>query len=368
MTFSQINLKNLENNTRTIKELVNDTEIMAIVKADAYGHGAVECSKTVIKGGASCLGVATFEEAMELRAAGIKESIVILTHIDPKNYREAILNDLSMTVSYFQQASAMQKKAIALGKAAKIQIKINTGLNRNGFRASERVVRDIITVGTGKNLNVEGVYSHLADASDTEFTDYQQKLFEFITTNVARYFKFKRHIAASSCILESPELNYEMVRPGLILYGINPQETSVKLLNLKPVMSLHSKVSFIHKVPEGETIGYDRSYVAERDSVIAIVPIGYADGYPSTLSNRARVLIKGNYCMVVGKVCMDQIMVDITEIEHKVDYEYTVVTLFGEDYDSDKKIKIEEISKISGLSIRELMCARSSRRVPKVFV
>ena len=368
MGFSQINIKNLESNTRTIKDLVKETEIMAIVKADAYGHGAVECSRAVLRSGASSLGVATFEEALELREAGIKEEIVILTHIEEKNYREAILNDLNITISYFEQGAALQKIAIAEEKQAKIQIKINTGLNRNGFRPMDDHLRAIISLGTAKNIKITGIYSHLADATDEEFTLFQNTHFNFMVRNAARYFKFKSHISASAGILEFPELNYDMVRPGLVLYGVNPPGTSLKLLSLKPVMSLHSRISFIHYVIKGESVGYERDHIMKNDGVIAVVPIGYADGYPSTLEGVASVIILGRECDVIGKICMDQIIVDVTLLAGKVEVNKTLVTLIGEDLESNKKIKIEEISSLSKLGIREIMCARSSRRIPRVYV
>ena len=367
-SFTLINLENLANNTRTIKDLVNSAEVMAIVKADAYGHGAVECSKTVIANGASSLGVATFEEAMELREAGIDAPILILTHIHPQNYKSAILNDLSITISHFKQGVDIQRASIDVNRPAKIQIKINSGLNRNGFRPAEQTAIEIIRLGTAKGLNVEGIYSHLATVQDEEFTKSQQERFEFITMNAANYFHFKKHISASAAILEFPELNYDIVRPGLILYGVNPTDTSVKLLNLKPVMSLYSKITNIQKVPAGESIGYERSFFTARDSVIAIIPIGYADGYPTTLSNNARVVINGKDCMVLGKICMDQIMVDVTDVlTEDDDLENVVVTLLGEDPINKRKIKIEELANGCHLAIRELLCLRSSKRIPRIF-
>ncbi|MCL1925167.1 MAG: alanine racemase [Defluviitaleaceae bacterium] len=367
-SYAQINLNNLANNTKAIKDWVNDSEIMAIVKADAYGHGALQCSKTVIENGASSLGVATINEAMELREAGIKAPILILTHILAEDYEKAIDNDIAITVSRFEQGIEIQQASIKLKKPAKIQVKVNSGLNRNGFRPDEDTAREIIMLGTAKNIIVEGIYSHLSDVRDKDFVINQQKRFEFITMNAEHYFSFKKHISASSAILEYPELNYDIVRPGLILYGINPTDTNIKLLNLKPVMSLYSEISHIHKVPAGESIGYERSFFTNRDTMAAIVPIGYADGYPSTLSNNARVTINDKSCMVLGKVCMDQIIIDVTDVfeEKNESWKKAEVTLIGGE--GKGKIKIEELANNSSLGIRELLCLRSSKRVPRIFV
>lgn len=313
-TRAYINHQHVLHNFNLIKKAVNPAQVMCVVKADAYGHGSIEISRTLINHGAQYLGVAFVEEGIELRKAGIQIPILVFGAQLPEFMEDALRYDLDLTITGQHQIEPLRQLCLKHNKKARIHIKFDTGMNRVGFPIND--AGTIIDQLFREPLfTIVGVYSHLSssDESDLSYTHQQLQRFNAIRDYIlARYSQpVLFHIANSGAIMQLPESYYDMVRPGVMLYGNPPGPDFDLQWDLKEVMTFASRVALIKRVAAGEPVSYSRRYYTKNPTDIAVIPAGYADGYNRLLSNRGQVLIGGKRYPVVGSVCMDQILVDL---------------------------------------------------------
>lgn len=368
-TRVEINLDNLKHNLSEIRRVTTSgAKICAVVKADGYGHGALETARIALANGASYLAVAVLDEALELRQGGIEAPILILGFTPERHFDKIIEHDITQTIYNFESAKYLSETALKQGKTAKVHIKLDTGMSRLGFQADYSEVPEIEKIFELKSLFIEGFFTHFAkaDESDPGFTKMQFERYKLVTSALEKdgYKIPIKHTANSAAIMQFPETHLDMVRPGIILYGLYPSdEVDKSKLNLKPVMSLKTKVSHVKTIGAGRAISYGGTYITKRQSRIATLPVGYADGYSRLLSSKASVIIKGQRAPIVGRICMDQCMVDVTDIKGDVEIGEDVV-LIGEM--GDEVITADEIARILGTINYEVVCA-FSKRVPRVY-
>lgn len=367
----EINLNNLKNNVREIKKHIKPkTEIMAVVKADAYGHGAIGIIKTLKEEGIKRFAVAVLSEAIEIRNVDKEVQIMLLGYTPDANLEELISWGITPTIYSLRQAKVLDQLAKEKNKKVAIHINLDTGMHRVGLPIKYRTVEVIKEISEMENIYLEGVYTHfaVADEADKWYTKKQVKDFEYIIDELEKLgveIPIK-HVSNSAAILDLPEFNYDMVRAGLLMYGHYPSEVQEKdrVIDLKQVMSLHSKIYHIRTLEKGESISYGLTYTVNRKSKTGLIPIGYADGYFRRLSNKARIIIKGKNAVakVAGAVCMDKFVVDITGLENVKGGDEVI--LFGEDeYHS---VTPEELADILETINYEVLCA-VSKRVPRVY-
>ena len=308
----EVDLKALRSNFKTIKKLVGPkTKVIATIKQSAYGHGMIPVVKTLVSCGVDFFGVGSIEEAIQLRKNKIKKPILVLSAVFDKLVDYFIRYNIRPTVVDISFAKELNRQASKKKKIVPIHVKVDTGMGRLGLYYSDAF--DFVSqLSRFKNLSLEGIYTHFPAAdNDPKFTNSQIKVFnKFIAQLKEKGIIFKFHHCANSiAIISYPNSHFDMVRPGLILYGIRP---SARLkVNVKPVLSLKSRIIFLKKIKKGRGVSYGRTYIAKKPTRIATIAAGYADGYPWRLSNRAKVIIKNSLFPVVGRVCMDHIMVDI---------------------------------------------------------
>lgn len=362
-TWVEIDLDAIEDNIKEIRNKLSINKIMGVVKADAYGHGAVEITKILIKNGVEYLAVAMLEEAIALRKAGIHHPILVLGYT-PEDQAFDIVNwDILQTVYRKDLAYALSKEAIAQSKIAKIHLKVDTGMGRLGFRKKEEILEVTKELKKLPNLEIQGIFTHFssADERDKEYTLGQlQKFNEICEALDKEGIEIPlKHVANSATTIDIPKAHFDLVRLGIILYGLYPsQEVLKEKLHLKPAMTFKTKISHIKRVPPHTSIGYGRKFTTKRESMIATLPVGYADGYSRMLSNKGEVLIKGKRAPIVGNICMDQCMVDVTELP-RVQIEDEVI-LFGEG------LPVEEVAGKAGTIHYEIISG-INKRVPKVY-
>lgn len=365
--MAQIDLDAIEHNVKEIKKRIDPkTKLLAVVKADGYGHGAVEISKICLFNGADWLGIATCEEGEALRQANIPVPILILGYTLESRFETVIENELTQAVYSFEMAEKLSQTAVRMGKTAYIHIKIDTGMGRIGFLPCEESLKTIDRIFGLPNVKITGIFTHFstADEKDKSFTNTQFERFLYMTDGLEKmgHTGLIRHCANSGAIIDMPKLQLDMVRAGIILYGMMPSG-DVGEMDLRPAMSLKTHISYVKNVPEGTPIGYGRTYYTDKPSKIATVPIGYADGYSRAFSNKARVIVNGEYANVVGNVCMDQMMLDVTHIkEIKQGDEVTVMGSCG-----GKTITAEELGALSDTINYEIVC-NVGKRVPRVYI
>jgi len=367
--WAEINLDNLAHNIKeVIKITKKGTIIMAVVKADAYGHGAEMAANTFLENGAQRLAVATLTEAIALRKSGIKAPILILGYTPACQSAEVLNYNITPTIFTYEHGKELSKIASSLGTTTKIHIKIDTGLGRLGFLPSKGSINDIIKISKLPSIEVEGVFTHFATSAEKNM-DYTRNQFEKYVKVVDELEKRGvnipiRHVSNSNAIIDLPEYDLDMVRPGTILYGLNPsEETDLIKVDLKPAMTLKAKISFLKTVPEKTGIGYGLTFTTRRKSRIGTLSIGYADGYRRALSNKANVGIRGKRAPVVGRICMDQCMIDLTDIEQaEIGDE---VVLFGDG--SNNTPHIDEVAEWLDTSNCEVTCM-VTQRVPRAYI
>ncbi len=365
-TWAEIDLRAIEYNYKKVRKLVGrDVNIMVVVKANAYGHGTVEVSAVLEKLGANYLGVATTDEAVRLRDHGIKTPILVLGSVLPDEVRTAVEKEISLTLCSADLLDAIKKECESCGLKANVHIKIDTGMGRIGIW-HEEALNFIKNLAHGeKNIFIEGIYTHFSSAGrDDFFTNYQIEAFEKLLTQLEG-FDIRiplRHAANSIATVDFERSHLNMVRPGLIIYGMYPKYTFPKLIKLRPALVLKTKIVYIKDTPSGRSISYGRTYVTQRETRIATLPIGYADGYARNLSNRAEVLVKGRLAHVVGKVTMDQTMIDVGHIKGvKVGDEVVLIGRQGRN-----EIRTEKLARLAGTIAYEFACGISNR-VPRVY-
>ncbi len=365
--YIEINLENLAHNVAVLKAAMpSRCELMAVVKAEAYGHGMCEIAVHLDKIGVRAFAVATIDEGIRLRRCGIRGEILILGYTVPERAWELRKYDLAQTLIDYAYACRLNEQ----GCRVKVHVKVDTGMHRLGFDAghhSNTHIKEILDVFAMEHFDVKGIYTHLCVADSLEEEDVlftRQQIADFY--GVLKRLKKegiripKIHIQSSYGLLNYPELKCSYVRAGIALYGVlsTPDAQTKLQLDLRPVLSLKTKVVLIRFVPQGESVGYGRTFVADRDSVIAILSIGYADGFPRSLSNRAGyVLINGGCAPIVGRICMDQLAVDVTDI---ADVEAGMTaTLIG--YDGGKEIAAPVVADDAGSITNELFSRMGSR-------
>ena len=368
--IAEINVGNLKHNLNEVRKCVNsNSKIMVIVKANAYGHGIAQISKYLDDFGVDCFGVAIMSEAIELRKNGIIKPILILGYFEQSRVKEMLKNDIAQTIFKYEDAEFISDEAKKVGICAKIHIKIDTGMNRIGFKCRDEIIEQIKKIYELPNIIVEGIYTHLAnaDSKDKKATFEQIQIYEKLISKLENIDinVENKHVLNSAGVIDLGEkYSMDCVRPGIMIYGVYPSDKVCRQnVDLKPVMSLKSKVVFIKDVNSGECVSYGGVFVTNRETKVATIPVGYADGYNRKLTNKGRVLINGEYANIIGRICMDQFMVDITDIEDvNVGDE---VVLFGEQ--KDRKITTTEIANICDTINYEILCGISDR-VRRVYI
>jgi len=365
--WAEVNLDNLIYNIQQIRCKAKSKEIIGVVKADAYGHGAIEVAPILLENGATRLAVAVINEAIELRNNGIQCPIMILG-ITPETLAEDLIKySIEPTVSSYELTCKLSKIAQSKDKSIKIHIAIDTGMGRIGFLPNEESIEEVYKISKLPNIEIEGLFSHFctADEINKEYSHMQFEKYNWFYNKLAeRNIKINmRDIANSAAIMELPDTHYDATRPGIILYGYYPSnEVDRNLLSIKPVLTWKANIVHIKTLEIDEYIGYGRKFKTDRKSIIATLPVGYADGYSRMLSGKAKVIINGKFAPVVGNICMDQCMIDITDIgDVKIGDE---VILLGSD--GNIKFDAEDIASILGTISYEVICM-ISKRVPRVY-
>lgn len=368
--YARIDLDAVASNIEQMKRNLNPaTKIMAVIKADGYGHGAVQIAQMLesveyIWGFA----VATLDEAVVLKSEGIQKPVLVLGCVFPDQYMEMLKYNIRMNVYTEEMAESISQIAAREGMTAYMHIKLDTGMCRLGFEANEESVEAITRISKLKNVCMEGIFTHFAkaDEADKTFTENQIKDFVRVTEQLKERdvtFEYE-HCANSAAIVDVPGANFDLVRAGIATYGLYPsEEVNKENVRLKPVMALKSHVAFVKEIDAGVPISYGGTFVSKQDMRIATIPVGYADGYPRNLSNVGYVLIRGKKAPIVGRICMDQFMVDVTDIDG-VSFG-DKVTLIGKD--GNEVVTVEDLSELSGRFNYEFICDLG-KRIPRVFV
>jgi alanine racemase len=363
-TVAEINLSALSYNLNQVRLKVgSEKKIIAIVKANAYGHGAVEIAKRASASGADILGVGTVEEGMEIREAGVISPILVLTGFFKGDEEYIVSHNLSSVIYTYESALLISKEAEKSGKTVGVHIKVDTGMERLGIHPSE-TKEFLKKISSLKNIKVEGILTHFAAAyePDKKITEKQIEIFKNLIHELQQdgYFIPLIHTSNSAAILKYPESYFSAVRPGIILYGSIPFKPPSG--DFKPVMSWKTRIIYINSVPQETGISYGRSFITKRKSVIATIPIGYADGYSRSLSNKAEVLAGGIRVPQVGVICMDVCMIDITGLQNvKVGDEVVLIGKQG-----DEEIRVEELASLAGTIPYEIFCS-IGRRVKRIY-
>lgn len=365
-TQAKIDLDAVEynyNNTRA--KLPQGCKLLGVIKADAYGHGAVELAR-FLENKCDFFGVACIEEAVELKKAGIKTPILILGYVAPAFYDLVVKYDIRIPVFSYDTAKALSDEAVKQGKTVPFHFCIDTGMSRIGFQVNEESADVCKQICTLPNIEAEGLFSHFATADESDLTKalaQREKYKTFVDMLESREIQIPiKHLNNSAGIMNFDEY-FDMCRMGIILYGLYPsEEVDKSLLDIKPVMSWLTHISHIKTLEAGREVSYGGTFKTTEPRVIATIPVGYADGYPRCLSNKGRVIINGQYAPIVGRVCMDQFMVDVTDVDGaELD---SIVTLVGKD--GDAELSMEEVSNAAYSFNYELPC-RVARRVPRTY-
>ncbi len=364
-TWAEIDLNAIAYNLNQVRKVIGPgVKILAAVKANAYGHGMVMVAKELESLGVDLLGVACVDEALQLKKAGVRCPILIFSHILPDEARSVVAHGIISTVSNMEVARALNNVATKRHRA-RVHLKIDTGMGRIGVW-HEEALTFIKTIVMLKNIKVEGIYTHFpsADERDKKFTMKQLSVFNNLLQSLERkgidipY----RHAANSMGIMGYKDSHFNMVRPGLMLYGMHSSDWGGRIINLKPALSLKSRITFLKVVPPGRSISYGRTWTTKSETLIATIPIGYGDGYTRLLSNKAQVLLRGKRANIVGRVCMDQTMLDVGHVKGvKLGDEVTLIGRQGKD-----RISAEELASLCGTIPYEITCW-ISHRVRRVY-
>lgn len=366
--WAEINLNNLIYNIDQIKKKSGNSEIIGVVKANAYGHGAVEISKVLLNHGINRLAVANIVEAIELRENEIKAPIILLGISEDYAIDALLEYDVEPTISTYEFAMNLNNKAKALNKTVNIHIAMDSGMGRIGFRKNDKGLEDIINISKLSNLKIESIFSHFstADSKDKSYSLRQLEIYNTFLDKLqeAGVYINKKNLSNSAAIIDLPESHYDYVRPGIIQYGYYPSdEVDKNHFDIKHVLTWKTKIIHIKEVEENEYIGYGQTFKTSRKTVVATLPVGYADGYSRGLSNKGKVIINGQLAPIIGNVCMDQFMVDITEIENV--HLGNEVILLGSD--GNVKFDADDIAKLTNTISYEVLCL-IGRRAPRIYI
>lgn len=369
--YATVDLDIILENIKRIATYVNSSEqLIAVVKTDAYGHGAVPVALHLeAENAVGGFAVATAQEAHILRAAGIRKMILILGYAFPENFEQLIEEEVRVSVFDTETCRRLEEAAERVGKNALVHIKVDTGMNRIGIKPDESGEAFLKVLAGFPKLEAEGIFTHFARADEVEkesanrqfllFADFVARAQEILGKEIPI-----RHCANSAAILTMKDTHMDAVRPGIILYGLDPsEEVTTEGYFLEPVLTLHSQVIFIKELKAGDNISYGGTFTAKETMRVATVPVGYGDGYPRALSGKGYVLIRGQKAPILGRVCMDQFMVDVTQIPDTVAGD--TVTLIGSD--GEETITAELLGKLSGRFHYELVCDLGGR-IPRVYI
>jgi alanine racemase len=362
-TQAVVNLKAISDNIAQIRKRIGERrDLMAVVKADAYGHGAVQVSRAAIRSGATCLGISSPEEGEELREAGIDIPILILGLIQPEAAHKSVGLRLEQTICSLELAAALDQEARKASTRINVHVKVDTGMGRIGV-LPDNALAFVRRVRRFKNLNLTGIFSHFSSADDADktFARRQLEIFNRVIHEIeaAGIHIPKKHMANSAAILDLPESYLDSVRPGIMIYGLYPSPHVSRSIKLRPAMTLRTKVSYVKSVPGRTPISYGCTFFTRKETRVATLPVGYGDGYSRLLSNRGTVLIKGQRAPLIGQVCMDMCLADVSKIKSvRVGDE---VILFGEE------LSVDEVAQNMGTINYEVVCG-VGKRVPRVYV
>lgn len=366
--YAEINLDNFRHNFREVKRLASGKKTIGVIKADAYGHGAVELAAILAEENVDYFAVAVITEAIELRRNGYKQPILILGFTQPNFAKEIIENDITQTVFNYELAEEISNEAVRLNKKAKIHIKLDTGMGRIGFLPDDIAVSQIKRISRLQNIQIEGIFTHFAtaDEKNKEFSMLQLERYNRTIKKLSNEgidIEIK-HMANSAAIIDLPQAYFDAVRPGIMLYGYYPsEEVRTDRLTLKPVMELRAKIVNIKEVPKDTPISYGRKFYTNKVSKIATLSFGYADGYTRLLFGNTFVILNGIATPVVGKICMDQCMIDISDCGDAVVGDEVIV--MGEKNGISNNAA--NIAKRLGTISYEVLCM-VSKRVPRIYV
>ena len=368
--YAEVNLDNIVENMQLMKRnLREQTQMMAVVKADGYGHGSVPVARCLerldfVYG----FGVATAEEAHILRLSGIRKPILILGYAFPYSYEMLAREEIRPAVFREDSVEELERAAAAVGKRIKVHVKVDTGMGRIGVTPDEEGIGFIQRLIDKEHVELEGIFTHFAKADERDKTSAHRQLaiFEDFLKELSRLGIAIRvkHCSNSAGILDMPEANMDVVRAGIAIYGLYPsKEVNQDAVCLKPALSLYSRIVYIKTMLPGQSVSYGSDFTAKEDTRVATVPLGYGDGYPRSLSGRGYVLIRGKKAPILGRICMDQFMVDVSQIPEAAEGDR--VTLIGGD--GARRISTEELGELSGRFHYELVCDLG-KRVPRVYV
>lgn len=372
--WAEINLDHIAWNVRRIRQSVRrGCEIMGVVKADAYGHGVDQTVPVLLQNGVTRLAVSMLDEAIQLRQSGINSPILVLSYTDPSRAREILAHNVTQTVYSRDLAKALSEAAVRSDCDARIHIKVDTGMGRVGFLAGYGAVKDITWIRSLPNIIIEGLYTHFATADEEDQTFVWQQFEQF--NAIARELDRVglpipiKHVCNSAAIMRFPAMHLDMVRPGLILYGMVPQDCPDAWTDLRPAMTLKSSVILVKVLPAGNSISYGRLFTTARESQVITIPIGYADGYSRRLTGRASVLLRGRRLPVIGRICMDTCMIDATDLPQPSVKISEEVVLFGEQRYGDERsrISVDELAGWMDTINYEVTCL-IGRRVPRAYL
>lgn len=369
--WAEVNITNLDFNIKQIKEKVGPgRKITGIIKADAYGHGAIKVATVLRANGIESFGVATLSEAVRLRQAGFVLEEIVILGLTPDPYADVIAEHrLTPVVCDYKNAEAISRAARKRGIIVKGLIAVDTGMGRIGYNPDDSTsIEDIKMIQALPNFKIQGLFSHFAtaDAADKTYSAVQEQRYSVFCKQLlnADVHIPMRTMANSAAIMEIASAHFEMVRPGIILYGCYPsEEVDKRQLRLKPVMSVKANIIQLKQVPAGTSISYGRKYTAARDSLIATIPLGYADGLPRPYSSKGKVIVNGVFAPIAGAICMDQCMIDVTNVPYvRLGDE---VTIMGKD--GIYEILADDIARATETINYEIVCA-FGQRLPKVYV
>ena len=367
--WAEINLDHLAHNLREVRRLAKkDAMVMAVVKADAYGHGAVESSRALLEAGADRLAVAVLNEALQLRKAFPETEIMVLGFTPAHLYDEVVKNGIIQTIYSLAHAVPLSEAALRQGREVRVHIKLDTGMHRIGMPANEATVQEILKIAKLPGLVIEGIFTHfaVADEVDKAYTLSQVEKYNGVVRGLeAEGLTIPiHHVSNSAAIIDLPELGFNMVRAGIMLYGLYPSQEVLKdRVVLKPVMSLKACLSHVKTLEAGSGISYGLKYVTQGEEEIATIPLGYADGYTRMLSGKGEVLFKGELRPLTGRICMDQCMFNVSGLDAKPG---DIAVLFGED-GLGNALPVENLADKLGTINYEIVCM-VDKRVPRVYV
>lgn len=369
--YAQIDLDAIVSNMEHMKANMHpDTKMLAVVKTDGYGHGSVAVAKTLQdKAYMYGFGVATLEEALTLRINGIKLPILILGYTFPCGFDALAQEEIRPALFREDNLPLLQEAAAKAGKKIKVHIKVDTGMSRIGIRPDESGLSFVKKAAQTEGIEIEGIFTHFARADETDKASAQKQLqlFQEFTERIESELHIPipiKHCSNSAGVVEMPEANMDVVRPGITVYGLEPSdEVSKDRVKLEPALSLYSHIVFIKELEAGREISYGGTYTVEKPMRVATIPVGYGDGYPRSLSNKGYVLIHGKKAPILGRVCMDQFMADVTQIPEA--REDDLVTLVGKD--GTETLTVETLGDLSGRFNYEFVCDLG-KRIPRVYI